>query len=128
MPKKDVVIKIHFFPLIFSPINIELIIIAIGIDNWAPITIGDKIFDALTDKYKNRFTDMPIEIPKPNLPNILTLKTNINIQTVFVIIFGNKNYLVPEEQNRNFRQYIDDHSKKMVNLIESRIYVGRPVK
>ena len=80
MPKKDVVIKIHFFPLIFSPINIELIIIAIGIDNWAPITIGDKIFDALTDKYKNRFTEMPIEIPKPNNGNKYLLFGNWNFK------------------------------------------------
>ena len=35
--------------------NIELKIIASGIDNWAPITSGDIMLDASTDKYKKRF-------------------------------------------------------------------------
>ena len=60
--------------------NIELIIIAIGIDSWAPITIGDKMFDALTDKYKNRFTDIPIEIPKPNSGNKYFLFGNLKFK------------------------------------------------
>ena len=44
--------------------NIELKIIASGIDNWAPITSGEIILDASTDKYKNRFTPTPIESEK----------------------------------------------------------------
>ena len=49
-----------------SPINIELQIIAKGIDNWAPITIGDKIVATFTDKYKNKFTPAPIDKEKPS--------------------------------------------------------------
>ena len=68
-----------------SPINIELKIIARGIDSCAPITRGDKILDALTDKYKNKFTPTPIEKAKPNpghlalvdLENICVLKHQI---------------------------------------------------
>ena len=49
-----------------SPINIELQIIAKGIDNWAPITIGDKIVATFTDKYKNKFTPTPMHKEKPS--------------------------------------------------------------
>ena len=49
-----------------SPINIELKIIARGIDSCAPITRGDKILDAFTDKYKNKFTPAPIHKEKPS--------------------------------------------------------------
>ena len=49
-----------------SPINIELKIIARGIDSCAPITRGDKILDALTDKYKNKFTPAPMHKEKPS--------------------------------------------------------------
>ena len=49
-----------------SPINIELQTIAKGIDNWAPITIGDKIVATFTDKYKNKFTPTPIHKEKPS--------------------------------------------------------------
>ena len=48
-----------------SPINIELQTIAKGIDNWAPITIGDRIFDAFIHRYKKRFTPTPIDKEKP---------------------------------------------------------------
>ena len=41
--------------------NIELNIIASGIESWAPITSGEIILDAFTDKYKKRFTPTPIE-------------------------------------------------------------------
>ena len=44
--------------------NIELKIIASGIDNWAPITSGDIMLDASTDKYKKRFTPTPIHNEK----------------------------------------------------------------
>ena len=56
-----------------SPINIELKIIAIGIDSWAPITIGDKIFDAFIERYKKRFTPTPIDKEKPISENKLFL-------------------------------------------------------
>ena len=46
------------------PINIELKIIASGIDSWAPITSGDIMLDACIDKYKNRLTPTPIESEK----------------------------------------------------------------
>ena len=49
-----------------SPINIELQTMAKGIDNWAPITIGDKIVATFTDKYKNRFTPTPMHKEKPS--------------------------------------------------------------
>ena len=49
-----------------SSINIELQIIAKGIDNWAPITIGDKIVATFTDKYKNKFTPTPMHKEKPS--------------------------------------------------------------
>ena len=52
--------------------------IAKGTDNWAPITIGDKIFDAFTDKYKKKFTPTPIEIAKPNSGNKYFLFGNLN--------------------------------------------------
>ena len=52
-----------------SPIKIELQIIAKGIDSWAPITIGDKIVETFTDRYKNKFTPAPIESAKPNSGN-----------------------------------------------------------
>ena len=44
--------------------NIELNIIASGIESWAPITSGEIILDAFTDKYKKRFTPTPIENEK----------------------------------------------------------------
>ena len=49
-----------------SLINNELQIIAKGIDNWAPITIGDKIVATFTDKYKNKFTPAPMHKEKPS--------------------------------------------------------------
>ena len=49
-----------------SSINIELQVIAKGIDNWAPITIGDKIVATFTDKYKNKFTPAPMHKEKPS--------------------------------------------------------------
>ena len=49
-----------------SPINIELQTMAKGIDNWAPITIGDKIVATFTDKYKNKFTPTPMHKEKPS--------------------------------------------------------------
>ena len=65
IPKKEVIIKIHFLLLIDSPINTELNIIAKGIDSCAPITMGDKMFDWYTERYKNKFTPVPIEIENP---------------------------------------------------------------
>ena len=49
----------------FSPINIELTRIAKGIDNCAPITNGDIMFEEFNDKYKNKFTDVPIAKENP---------------------------------------------------------------
>ena len=97
IPKKDIVIRIHFLKLTDSPINRELKIIAIGIDNWAPITIGAKIFDALIDKYKKRFTPAPIEIANPNNGNKYFLLGSFNlikgkrhINTIAILIEPNK--------------------------------------
>ena len=91
-PKKDVIIKIHFLLLMDSPINIELKIIARGIDSCAPITRGDKILDALTDKYKNKLTPAPIEKAKPNKGNkyflfgsLNFIKGNKQINTIIIL-------------------------------------------
>ena len=80
-----------------SPINIELKIIARGIDSCAAITRGDKILDALTDKYKNKFTPNPIEKAKPNKGNKYFLfgslnfkKGNKQINTISILIAANK--------------------------------------
>ena len=97
MPRKEVNIKIHFFLLIVSPINIELTRIASGIDNWAPITNGDIIFEASKDKYKNKFTPTPIAIEKPIkgkkyfLSGILNFKNgNKQIKTIAILKDPNK--------------------------------------
>ena len=60
IPKKDEKIKNHFFKLIFSFKNKELIKIAKGIDSCAPIVIGANNVTALIDRYKNIFTPAPI--------------------------------------------------------------------
>ena len=80
-----------------SPINIELKIIARGIDSWAPITRGDKIFDTFTDKYKNKFTPAPIENAKPSNGSKCFLFGNLNfingtkqINTITILIAPNK--------------------------------------
>ncbi len=44
------------------------------------MTIGDKIFDLLTDKYKNKFTPAPIEIAKPNNGNKYFLFGNLKFK------------------------------------------------
>ena len=71
--------------------------IARGIDSWAPITIGDKIVAALTDKYKNKFTPAPIANEKPNngskyfLFGILNLQKGVKqIKTIAILIAPNK--------------------------------------
>ena len=71
--------------------------IAIGIDNWAPMTRGDIILDAFTDKYKNRFTPTPIENEKAIRGNkyfllgILILQKGIKqINTIPILIAPNK--------------------------------------
>ena len=70
--------------------------IAKGMESWAPITIGDKIVDAFTDKYKNKFTPAPIEIEKPSNGNkyflfgIFILQNGINkINTITILIEPN---------------------------------------
>ena len=80
-----------------SPIKIELQIIAKGIDSWAPITIGDKIVETFTDKYKNKFTPAPIENAKPSNGNKYFLfgsfifKNGIKtINTIAILIAPNK--------------------------------------
>ena len=79
-----------------SLINIELQTIAKGIDNWAPITIGDKIVAAFTDKYKNKFTPAPIHKEKLNNGNkyfllgISILQNGIKkIKTMAILIAPN---------------------------------------
>ena len=68
-----------------------------GIDNWAPITIGDKIVATFTDKYKNKFTPTPIEKAKPSKGNKYFLfgslnfkKGNKQINTISILIAANK--------------------------------------
>ena len=72
-----------------SWINIELQTIAKGIDNWAPITIGDRIVAT--------FTDTPIENEKAIRGNryfflgILNLqKGNKQINTIPILMAPNK--------------------------------------
>ena len=43
-----------------------------------------------------------------------------------MIIYGDKKYTPPK--NQNYRVTIEEHAKKIVNLIESKILWGRPVK
>ena len=57
----------------------ELIIIANGIDNCAPIVIGANIEATLRDKYKNIFTPAPIHIENP-------IKGNKNFFSGIVIL------------------------------------------
>ena len=97
IPKKEVKIKIHFFLLMDSFINIELTIIASGIDNCAPITKGAIILDEFNDKYKNRFTAVPIEIEKPTngrkyflFGNLNSKKGNKQINTMVILKQPNK--------------------------------------
>ena len=75
-----------------SPINIELKIIASGTDSWAPITRGDKILEAFTDKYKNKFTPAPIDNAKPNkgkkyflFGSLIFKKGNKQINTITIL-------------------------------------------
>ena len=70
IPKNDKKIKIHFFKLILSFKNKELINIANGIDNCAPIVIGANKVTALIDRYKNIFTPAPIQRENPIKGNI----------------------------------------------------------
>ena len=77
--------------------NIELKIIASGIDNWAPITSGEIILDASTDRYKNKFTLTPIENEKPNngnkyflLGNLKFKKGTKQINTINILMAPNK--------------------------------------
>ena len=79
-----------------SPINIELQTIAKGIDNWAPITIGDRIVATFTDRYKNKFTPAPIHKEKPSngskyfLFENSILQNGINkIKTIAILIAPN---------------------------------------
>ena len=83
--------------MIDSPINIELKIIAIGIDSCAPITSGEIILEALTDKYKNKFTPTPMQSEKPIKGNKYFLFTNLilqngikKIKTIAILIAPNR--------------------------------------
>ena len=58
----------------------ELKIIAIGIDSWAPITSGDIILEAFIDKYKNKFTPTPMDNEKANKGKIYFLFGNVILQ------------------------------------------------
>ena len=60
-PNIEEKISNHCIFEIFSSIKIELNKIAKGIDSGAIITIGAIIFEASTDKYKNKFTAVPID-------------------------------------------------------------------
>jgi len=67
-----------------------------GIDSWAPITIGDKIFDSFIDRYKKRFTPAPIDKEKPINENkyflfgISILQNGIKkIKTIVILIAPN---------------------------------------
>ena len=80
-----------------SPINIELQTMAKGIDNWAPITIGDKIVATFTDKYRNKFTPAPMHKEKPSngskyfLFGSSILQNGIKkIKTIAILIAPNK--------------------------------------
>lgn len=61
-----------------------------------------------------------------DVPNTTYITTNISIQSVIMIIYGDKKYTPPK--NQNYRVTIEEHAKKIVNLIESKILWGRPVK
>ena len=65
IPINEEKIKIHFFNLILSFKNNELIKIENGIDNCAPIVIGANNETELIDRYKNIFTPAPIQIENP---------------------------------------------------------------
>ena len=69
------------------------------------------------------------DIQKPsaqNMPNLMTIITNINIQTFFTITFGRKQFLSPASSNLNTT--INEHAKKIAGLIEVQTSWGRPVK
>jgi len=81
----------------FSPINIELTRIAKGIDNCAPITNGDIMFEEFNDKYKNKFTDVPIAKENPNngkkyflFGSLNCKKGNKQINTIAILKEPNK--------------------------------------
>ena len=70
--------------------------IAKGIDSWAPITIGDKILAAFTDRYKNKFTPAPMDNEKPNngskyffFGNSILQKGIKKIKTIAILIAPN---------------------------------------
>ena len=79
-----------------SPIKIELTTIARGTESWAPITIGDKILEAFTDRYKKKFTPAPIHNENPIKGNkyflfgSLILQNGIKkIKTIAILIAPN---------------------------------------
>lgn len=61
----------------------------------------------------------------PNLPNTTFITTVISTQTKIMITYGNKKYNPPK--NIKYKPYIEEHAKKVVNLIEKNILVGRPI-
>ena len=51
-----------------------------GIDSWAPITKGDIMLEAFSDKYKNKFTPTPIDNEKANKGKIYFLFGKLILQ------------------------------------------------
>ena len=80
IPINEEKIKIHFFNLILSFKNKELINIANGIDNCAPIVIGANNVTELMERYKNIFTPAPIQIENPIKGNIYFFSGTIILQ------------------------------------------------
>ena len=62
----------------------------------------------------------------PNLPNTTFITTVISTQTKIMITYGNKEYNPPK--NIKYKAYIEEHAKKVVNIIERNILIGRPIK